>query len=58
MRKKLITFTGGAALLLMHAWSQAATDLPPSAKVDMGRWKKSVLNLLIRNGARNKSLTA
>ena len=36
MRKKLITFTGGAALLLMHAWSQAATDLPPSAKVDMG----------------------
>ena len=36
MRKKLITFTGSAALLLMHAWSQAATDLPPSAKVDMG----------------------
>ncbi|MEY3759718.1 MAG: hypothetical protein RIR39_1209, partial [Pseudomonadota bacterium] len=36
MRKKLITFTGGAALLLMHAWSQAATDLPPSAKVDLG----------------------
>jgi len=36
MRKKLITFTGGAVLLLMHAWSQAATDLPPSAKVDMG----------------------
>ena len=31
MRKKLITFTGGAALLLIHAWSQAATDLPPSA---------------------------
>jgi len=36
MRKKLITFTGGAALLLVHAWSQAATDLPPSAKVDLG----------------------
>ena len=36
MRKKLITFTGSAALLLMHAWSQAATDLPPSAKVDLG----------------------
>ena len=36
MRKNLITFTGSAALLLMHSWSQAATDLPPTAKVDMG----------------------
>ncbi len=36
MRKKLITFTGGALLLLLHSWSQAATDLPPTAKVDMG----------------------
>lgn len=36
MRKKLLTFTGGAALLLTHSWSQAATDLPPTAKVDMG----------------------
>ena len=36
MRKKLITFTVGTALLLMHSWSQAATDLPPTAKVDTG----------------------
>ncbi len=36
MRKKLLTFTGGVTLLLMQSWSQAATDLPPSAKVDMG----------------------
>ncbi len=36
MRKKLITFTGGAALLFVHTLSQAATDLPPSAKVDLG----------------------
>ena len=36
MRKKLITYMGGAALLLNYAWSQAATDLPPSAKVDLG----------------------
>ena len=36
MRKKLITLTGGAMLLLAHDWSQAATDLPPSAKVDLG----------------------
>ncbi len=36
MSKKLITFTWSVALLLMHSWSQAATDLPPTAKVDMG----------------------
>ncbi|MCK9635030.1 MAG: multicopper oxidase domain-containing protein [Methylobacter tundripaludum] len=36
MRKNLLTFIGGATLLLMHPWSQAASDLPPSAKVDMG----------------------
>ncbi|MCX7084207.1 MAG: multicopper oxidase domain-containing protein [Methylococcales bacterium] len=36
MRKTLITFTGGAALALMHTFSHAATDLPPSAKVELG----------------------
>ncbi|MDD5461172.1 MAG: multicopper oxidase domain-containing protein [Methylococcales bacterium] len=36
MSKKPIAFTGCAILLLMHSWSQAATDLPPTAKVDMG----------------------
>ncbi|MEE7627776.1 multicopper oxidase domain-containing protein [Methylobacter sp. Wu8] len=36
MRKNLLTFIGSATLLLMHPWSQAASDLPPSAKVDMG----------------------
>jgi len=36
MRKKLLTFTGGVALLLTHSLSQATTDLPPTAKVDMG----------------------
>ncbi len=36
MRKNLLTFIWGTALLLMHPWSQAASDLPPTAKVDMG----------------------
>ena len=36
MRKNLFTFIWSATLLLMHSWSQAASDLPPSAKVDMG----------------------
>ena len=36
MRKKLLTFTGGVALILTHSLSQATTDLPPTAKVDMG----------------------
>ena len=36
MRKNLLTFIWSATLLLMHSWSQAASDLPPSAKVDMG----------------------
>lgn len=36
MRKKLITLTGGAALLLSHAWALAATELPPSVKVETG----------------------
>ncbi|MDP1773105.1 MAG: multicopper oxidase domain-containing protein [Methylobacter sp.] len=36
MRKNLLTFIWGATLLLMHPWSQAASDLPPTAKVDMG----------------------
>ncbi|MFZ2452186.1 MAG: multicopper oxidase domain-containing protein [Methylovulum miyakonense] len=37
MRKKLLTFTGGAALLLNASLSQAITDLPPTAKVEMGQ---------------------
>ncbi|MCK9394907.1 MAG: multicopper oxidase domain-containing protein [Methylobacter sp.] len=36
MRKNLLTFIWSATLLFMHPWSQAASDLPPSAKVDMG----------------------
>lgn len=36
MRKNLLTFIWSASLLLMHPWSQAASDLPPSSKVDMG----------------------
>jgi hypothetical protein len=36
MRKKLLTCTGSAVLLLTHSLAQAATDLPPTAKVDMG----------------------
>ncbi len=36
MRKNLLTFIGGATLLLTHPWSQAASDLPPTAKVEMG----------------------
>ncbi len=36
MHKKIITFTGGAVLVLMHSLIYAATDLPPSAKVDLG----------------------
>lgn len=36
MRKNLLTFMWGATMLLTHPWSQAASDLPPTAKVDMG----------------------
>ncbi|MEY3807993.1 MAG: hypothetical protein RI893_969 [Pseudomonadota bacterium] len=36
MRKNLLTFTLGTSLLLVHSWTQAASDLPPSAKVDIG----------------------
>jgi FtsP/CotA-like multicopper oxidase with cupredoxin domain len=36
MRKKLLTFTGSVVLLLSHAWSHASTDLPASAKVELG----------------------
>ncbi len=36
MHKNLLTFMCGATLLLTHSWSQAASDLPPTAKVDMG----------------------
>jgi len=36
MHKNLLTFIWGATLLLTHSWSQAASDLPPTAKMDMG----------------------
>ncbi|MDP2902725.1 MAG: multicopper oxidase domain-containing protein [Methylovulum sp.] len=36
MRKNLLAFTGSAMLLLNATLSQAITDLPPTAKVDMG----------------------
>ncbi|MEF3076085.1 multicopper oxidase domain-containing protein [Methylobacter sp. Wu1] len=36
MRKKLLTISWGTAMLLMPPWIQAANDLPPSAKVEMG----------------------
>jgi FtsP/CotA-like multicopper oxidase with cupredoxin domain len=36
MRKNLLTFIWSATLLLIHPWSQAASDLPPTAKVEMG----------------------
>jgi len=36
MRKHLNTFIWSTSLLLMHSWSQAATDLPPSTKVPLG----------------------
>jgi FtsP/CotA-like multicopper oxidase with cupredoxin domain len=36
MRKNLLTVIGSTVLLLAHLEGQAATDLPPSAKVDLG----------------------
>jgi len=36
MRNKLLVITGGVALLLIHSLSQAANDLPPTAKSEMG----------------------
>jgi hypothetical protein len=36
MRKKLLTISWSIAILLMPPWIQAANDLPPSAKVEMG----------------------
>jgi len=36
MQKNLLAFTGSAMLLLNASLSQATTDLPPTAKVDMG----------------------
>ncbi|TAK62079.1 multicopper oxidase domain-containing protein [Methylobacter sp.] len=36
MHKNFLTFMCGATLLLVHSWSQAASDLPPTSKVDMG----------------------
>ncbi|MFI3155980.1 MAG: multicopper oxidase domain-containing protein [Methylococcaceae bacterium] len=36
MHKNFLTFMCSATLLLVHPWSQAASDLPPTAKVDMG----------------------
>jgi len=36
MQKNLLTVIGSTVLLVAHLEGQAATDLPPSAKVDMG----------------------
>lgn len=36
MRKKLLTLIWSTPLLLMQSWAQAASDLPPTAKVEMG----------------------
>ena len=36
MHKNFLTFMCGATLLLAHSWSQAASDLPPTAKVELG----------------------
>jgi FtsP/CotA-like multicopper oxidase with cupredoxin domain len=36
MHKNFLTFMCGATLLLAHPWSQAASDLPPTAKVELG----------------------
>ncbi|MGZ4955173.1 MAG: multicopper oxidase domain-containing protein [Methylobacter sp.] len=36
MHKNFLTFMCSATLLLIHPWSQAASDLPPTAKVEMG----------------------
>ncbi|MGZ8096889.1 MAG: multicopper oxidase domain-containing protein [Methylosarcina sp.] len=36
MHKTLLVLTGSTFLLLAHPWSQAATDLPPTAKVELG----------------------
>lgn len=36
MRKNVLPLVWGAALLLVHPLSQATSDLPPTAKIDMG----------------------
>jgi hypothetical protein len=36
MHKNFLTLMCGATLLLAHPWSQAANDLPPTAKVELG----------------------
>jgi len=36
MHKNFLTFMCGATLLLAHPWSQAASDLPPTSKVELG----------------------
>ncbi|HEY8157216.1 MAG TPA: multicopper oxidase domain-containing protein [Methylobacter sp.] len=36
MHKNFLTFMCGATLLLAHSWSQAASDLPSTAKVELG----------------------
>lgn len=36
MQKNFLTLMCGATLLLAHPWSQAASDLPPTAKVELG----------------------
>ena len=36
MHKNILTIIWSTALLLIHPWSYAASDLPPTAKVDLG----------------------
>jgi FtsP/CotA-like multicopper oxidase with cupredoxin domain len=36
MHKNFLTLMCGTTLLLAHPWSQAASDLPPTAKVELG----------------------
>lgn len=37
MRKHILTLFWGGSLLFNYHWSQASTDLPPSAKVELGQ---------------------
>ncbi|MGR8980672.1 MAG: multicopper oxidase domain-containing protein [Gammaproteobacteria bacterium] len=36
MHKKLLAILWSAPLLIMHSWAQAVSDLPPTAKAEMG----------------------
>jgi hypothetical protein len=46
MRKKFITLTGSISLLLINSWSMAATDLPPTAKVELGKVEEVCSNFI------------